>query len=243
MLRAFVLTFHHDATRQVGNANRGIRLVHVLATGTGCAEGINFQIIGIDIDFLDHIHFGHHRHGTGRSVDTTLGLGFRYTLYAMATGLELETGICTRAFDTHNDFLVTTMLPGTLTDGFQFPAMLFGITGIHAEQVTGKQRSFITPGPGANFQKDILFVVGIPGQHQDLYLLLEIISLCGGIFQFLLGHFPHFLVVFLQHLPGGFDVGKGSLVATKTTDHRVYLGIFLRQGTKTILIADDLRIG
>ena len=50
MLRAFVLAFHNDAGRQVGDTHRGISLVDMLATGTGGPVGIDFKVCAVDKD-------------------------------------------------------------------------------------------------------------------------------------------------------------------------------------------------
>jgi hypothetical protein len=44
VLRALALALHHDVGRQVGDADRAVGLVDVLAAGTGRAVGIDPQI-------------------------------------------------------------------------------------------------------------------------------------------------------------------------------------------------------
>jgi hypothetical protein len=46
VLRALVLALDHDAGRQVGDADRRIGLVDVLAAGAGGAEGVDAQVLG-----------------------------------------------------------------------------------------------------------------------------------------------------------------------------------------------------
>ena len=41
------------------------------------------------------------------------------------------------------------------------PAIAFGEAGVHAEQIRGKERGLIAPGPGANLDDDVLVVVGV----------------------------------------------------------------------------------
>ena len=49
-LTAFILTLHDDAGRQVGDANGGIVLLHVLAACAPGPVGINAQIRFVDLD-------------------------------------------------------------------------------------------------------------------------------------------------------------------------------------------------
>src|ERR1043165_3869253 len=44
VLRARILALHHDARRQVRDADRGVGLVDVLAAGAGGAEGVDAKI-------------------------------------------------------------------------------------------------------------------------------------------------------------------------------------------------------
>ena len=72
MLRAFVLTFHHGIRGQVGDADRRVGLVDMLAARAGGAIGVNAQIGGLDLDLVDRVNLGQHGDRAGGGVDAAL---------------------------------------------------------------------------------------------------------------------------------------------------------------------------
>ena len=80
--------------------------------------------------------------------------------------------------------------------------MLLGKAGVHAEDFGGKERGLVSAGAGADFEDDVLFVVGIFGQQQDLDLFFDggFARLeCGDLF---LGHGAQVGVGLGQHGAG-----------------------------------------
>jgi hypothetical protein len=58
VLRAVVLALHDDTGRHVGDADRRVGLVDVLAAGAGGAEGVGAQVGGVDLDLDRVVDFG-----------------------------------------------------------------------------------------------------------------------------------------------------------------------------------------
>ena len=56
MLRALVLALHHNAGGEVRDADRGIRHIDVLAARARGAEGIDAEVLLLDIDFDLIVH-------------------------------------------------------------------------------------------------------------------------------------------------------------------------------------------
>ena len=56
---------------------------------------------------------------------------------------------------------------------FDLPALLLGEARVHAEDFGGKERGLVAAGAGADFEDDVLLVVGILGQQQHLELFFE----------------------------------------------------------------------
>ena len=81
MLGTLVLTFHHDAAGQMGDADGRIGFVDVLTTRPGRAVGVDAQVAGVDVDLFDLRQFRQHRHGGGGGMNATLRLGDRYPLH------------------------------------------------------------------------------------------------------------------------------------------------------------------
>ncbi len=60
-----------------------------------------------------------------------------------------------------------------MREHFDLPAVLLGKARVHAEDLGGKERGFVAAGAGADFEDDVLFVVGVLGQQQHLDLFFE----------------------------------------------------------------------
>jgi hypothetical protein len=54
-----------------------------------------------------------------------------------------------------------------------FPALRFGVARVHAEDFGGEESGLVSAGAGADFEDDVLLVVGIFGQQQDLQLFFD----------------------------------------------------------------------
>src|SRR5581483_9947890 len=94
-----------DAGGQVGDAHRGVGLVHVLAAGAGRAVGVDAQVRVIHLD-LDVFDLGQHGDGGGGGVDAPLRLGVRHALYAVDAALELQATEHAVALDGGDDLFV-----------------------------------------------------------------------------------------------------------------------------------------
>src|SRR5690606_35457463 len=150
VLGALFLEFHHGAGGNVGDAGRRVGGVDVLTTGARTAEGIDAQIGRIDLDGGLLVRLWQYHHGAGGGVDAALGFGFRHTLHAMGAGLELELCVDIVALDAGNHFLETAVLALVGRQHLDTPALLLGITRVHAEQVAGEYRRLVTASTGAD---------------------------------------------------------------------------------------------
>ena len=146
----------------MGNADRRIGFVDVLAASAGGAESIDAQIRRIDHDLTDFIRFRHHRHRACRGVNAALGFGHRHALHAMAAGFEFQFRISAVADDARDDLAVTTEVRRAFRNDLHLPALALGVTRVHAEQFRRKQRGLVAAGTGTHFKKDVAFIIGIP---------------------------------------------------------------------------------
>src|SRR5580704_3981570 len=83
-LRFFVLLGDHQAAGDVGDAHGGVRGVDGLVAGTRGAEGVDPQVLGLDLD-VDFVGFGKDGNGGGGSMRAALGFGVGNALDAMDT--------------------------------------------------------------------------------------------------------------------------------------------------------------
>src|SRR4029077_14487215 len=92
-------------------------LVNVLAAGALGPDGVDLEIVGLDLD-VDVFGLRQHRDGRGRGVDAALRFGVGHALHAVHAGLELQPGERPAAFDLGDDFLEAAL--GALGEGKDF---------------------------------------------------------------------------------------------------------------------------
>ena len=163
VLAAAVLALNHHACGQVGDADGGVGFVDVLTARAGCAEGVDAQVGGVQLDVFQFIRFGHDGDGAGGSMDTALAFGSRDALYAVAARFKFQTTVRAQADDAGDDFFITAQLAFVGGDDFNLPAVALGVTAVHTQQIAGKQRGFVAARSGAHFDEDVFVVVGIFG--------------------------------------------------------------------------------
>ncbi len=73
----------------MGDTDRGFNLVHVLSPLAPRAEGVHFQIRGVDLH-LDLLHLRENRHRCGGGMDASLRLGRRHALNPVHPAFELH---------------------------------------------------------------------------------------------------------------------------------------------------------
>src|SRR5690606_27598293 len=242
VLRALFLAFDHDAGGQVGDADGRFGLVDVLATGAGGAIGVHAQVGRVDLDGVLLIRLGQHRHGAGRGVDAALGFGFRHALHAVRAGFEFQLGKHIVTLDAGDDFLVAAMLAGVFREDLDAPALLLGVTRIHAEQVAGEDRRLVAAGAGAHFQEHVAAVVGVARQQHALQAVLEGFQLGARLLDLFLGHGAQLRITVLEHFAGAFEVGLHLAEIAVGEDDRLHLGIFLGIGAELVLVGDHLGV-
>ena len=137
-------------------------------------------------------------------MNTSLGFGGRYALYAMAAGFELQPTINAVAADFGDHFFKAAVLAFVGAHDFHAPTARFRVTAVHTEQIAREQRRFIAAGTGANFNKRVTLVVRVFRQQQNLQLLLHLFTLLFRFAQLFLRHFAHFRVI--EHHLRGFDI-------------------------------------
>ena len=115
VLAAFVLALDDDAGWQMGDADGGLGFVDVLPACAGRAEGVDFEVGGVDLK-VDLFGFGEDGDGDGRGMDAALAFGFGDALDAVDAGLKFEAGIRAVAADLENDFLAAAELGGALAE-------------------------------------------------------------------------------------------------------------------------------
>src|SRR5437762_423600 len=193
-LRFLVLLRNDEPAGDMRDAYRRIRCVHGLAAGTGRAERINAQILGLNLD-VDFVRFGKHGHGRRGSMDAALLLGGRNALDAVHAAFVFQLGVNLVALNRGDHFLHAAERGRRAFQNFYFPALRFRVARIHAEKLRGEERGFVAAGSGANFDDDALFVVGIFREQQEFQFALDDFFARGERLFFFVGHLFHLGVV------------------------------------------------
>src|SRR5258708_23717887 len=82
MLRTILLHHDNDTGRDVGDAYRGLGLVDVLPAGAARAQGVDLQVVVVDVD-VDFSRLREHGDSGGRFVGLAAGLRFRQPLHTL----------------------------------------------------------------------------------------------------------------------------------------------------------------
>ncbi len=170
VLRALILTLDYDAGWQVGDADGGVRLIHVLATRTRGPVRIDPQIRRIQIDGLDLVLLRQDRNRDRGGVNASLRLGRRHPLHAVRAGFELEPGEGASTGNARDDLLEAPVLTGALAQDLDREPLRFGIARVHAQQISNEDRSLITARTRPDLQKDVLVIARILGNEQLVQL-------------------------------------------------------------------------
>jgi len=224
VLAALGLRFDHDAAGHVGNADRRVGLVDVLAAGAGGAEGVDLQVGGIDLDRRAVLFDRDDRHRRRGGVDAALRFGLRHALHAVGAGFELQVRVRAAALDAGDHLAEAAVLAGTGRFDFHPPALALGVAGVHAQQVAGEDRGLVATGACADFEVQVALVARIARDQQRHQRVVECLEARVGGDDFLVGQFAQ-LRVGLHRLRGGKVVARLALVRKRGGD-RFELGEF-----------------
>ena len=131
MLRALLLAGDDDARRQVRQAHRRVRLVHVLAAGAAGAVGVDAQVLVLDLDVDVVVDLRDGLDGRERRLAALVGVerGDAHKAVDAALGLEHSEGVW--AFDLEVDVLVAGLLALLRVVFLDLPALALGVALVH----------------------------------------------------------------------------------------------------------------
>src|SRR5215472_16071681 len=163
-LRFFVLLRNHQSRGQMRDAHGRISRVHGLPAGTRGAKRINAQVLGFNFD-VDFIGFRKDGDRGGGGVDASLGFRGRNALHAVYAAFVFKFGVNLVALNGGHNFFHAAHGSGRAFHYFHFPALRFGVALIPTEEVAGEDTGFVAGGAGADFEDDVLPVVGVFGEE------------------------------------------------------------------------------
>ena len=207
----------------------------MLAARARGAERVDAQLRRVEHHVVKLVRFRQHGDRASRGVDAALCLGGRHALHAMAARLELELRVGALACDAHDHFLEAAELGLRRRHDLDLPAVAFGVTRVHPEEIAGKERRLVTPGAGTNFEEDVAIVVRVLRQQHLLEVARERRHLLGGGRALFLRECPHPGV--LRDLVGRHEIVLGGEILTEAGDHRADFRMLFRQRAVTVEVA------
>src|SRR5258708_34435746 len=165
-------------------------------------------------------------------MDAALRFRVGDALHTMNTAFIFQLGINFLALNSRDNFFYSTHLRGRAFHHFDFPALGFGVTRVHAEEVAREDAGFVAASAGADFKDNVFVVDGIVGEEKKFQLALRLFFADGKQLFFFLGHVAHFSVIgFDHHLVSGgagfFGLLGLAMLVDDRFDIRVLLGAFL----------------
>src|SRR5207245_2945590 len=239
VLRTLVLALHHETGREVRDADGGVGRVHALTTRARGAEGVDPQVLLVDLD-LDVVRLRQDGHRRRRGVDPTGSLRLRHALDPVHAALVPEAAVDLAAADKRDDLLDPAQPAAAQVERLDLPAAPLRVAAVHAEQLRGEQRRLVAPGAGAYLEDDVLLVVRIPGKEQGAQLRLQEIPPGFQSLELLPGHRLHLLVA--QKRLGLADLPQDVLELAELRDDLLELGVALGRLAVTLLVGDEGRI-
>src|ERR1700681_431716 len=135
-LRALLLRRDDDPRRQVVHANRGLRLVDILAARAAGFERFDFEVVGLDLDVarVAFFHLRHHVDLGERRLAAALVVERRDAHEPVHAALALEHAVRVLAADDECDRAQTGFVPGRFFHDVRFVAVVLGPAQVHAPE-------------------------------------------------------------------------------------------------------------
>eukprot|EP00964_Phaeocystis_antarctica_P121286 scaffold84966_cov68-Phaeocystis_antarctica.AAC.8 len=192
-----------DARRLVGEVDRRLHLVDVLAARAARAGGGEGDVLLLDLD-RHLVHLRHHCHGRRARVHAARRLRRRHPLHAMHARLELELGEDRVALHLERGVSVAARLGVRRRRQPHAPPLRLGVLRVESDQVVHKERSLVAARARADLEHDVLLVVGIGRQQQQLHSRVDLLHRRLRLAHLLPRHLPHVGVIaaLAEHLLG-----------------------------------------
>ena len=244
MLAALGLAGHHDARRQVGQADRAVGLVDVLATGAAGPERVHAQILFVDFHFDVVADFRHHVERSEGGVPPLGGVERADAHQPVHAAFGLEKTVGPGPADHQRRALHAGFVAGLVVHRGDLEALFLAVAVVHAQQHGRPVARFGPARPRVQRQER---VVGIElACHQGLQFdVLVLLFKRGDLF----GHLDHVGMVlghvaFVRQQAGHqfqlFLVGNELLVRPR---HRLQRVLAVDGGPGRVLVVPEVGCG
>ena len=100
-------------------------------------------------------------------MDTPGRFGGGHPLHPVNAAFKFQAAECAASVHGKYGLLDAAQFGHIDIDGFHFPIVALGITGVHAHQLRGEQACLFTAGAAAYFHNNIALGVGVLGKQQQ----------------------------------------------------------------------------
>ena len=169
----------------------------------------------------------------------------RNALYTVHTAFVLQCAIDIATCDGANDFLETSGSTFARTRYFQLPSFGLAIFGVHSEQVSCKQSSFVSACTAADFEYGVLCIFWILGYEHQFDGFFKFGNTCFAICDFFACHFSHFRIIFSSHqdIFAFFKISQKHSIFFACVHQILQILVFFGQAHISLLICDDRWVG
>ncbi|OQA25969.1 MAG: hypothetical protein BWY59_01557 [Verrucomicrobia bacterium ADurb.Bin345] len=231
VLGSLGLTGHDHARGQVRQADRGIRLVHVLSARAARAIGVHAQVALVDLDLDIVVHFRDDIEGHERGVAPLVRVERADAHQAMDAAFRAQVAVGVRTADEQRDVLDARFLAGEVVHHAHLVAVTLAVSPVHAEQHVRPVAGFRAARPGVQAEIRVAGIEASVQQRLDFEL-------------------REFLVYAVEHrgafLEGGLFLCRVRLRLGEFVKHAALLDVLLQRtkgveyGADGVGLADDL---
>ena len=158
-LRSFILALRNDARWYMGQPDRRVGLVDVLAARPGGAEGVDSDLVPVQLNLEVALDFRQHLHQGKRGVAALLRIERADPDQPVDTPLGLEKAVRVAAVDGDGNALDAGLLTVGLVEDLRAEAVALGPAEIHPQQDFGPISGLGSACPGADGQEGVALVV------------------------------------------------------------------------------------
>ena len=176
-------------------------------------------------------------------MDSSAGLGLRYTLYTVYTGLVFHDRISTLSVDHEGYTLHAADTDLIRLHHFYFPSSGLCIVYVHTENLGCEEGCLVSSCTCTNLHDNVLVIIRVFRKKENLQFFLQLHDsfLCLG--KLFLQHLPHFLVGFaLQHGNALFLCLLTFFILCIGRYQRLQIGLFLHELPEPVLIIYHRRL-
>ena len=159
MLRSLVLTLDDDAGRQVGDADRRVGLVDMLAAGAAGAEGVDADILLVEVDIDAVVEFRHDHHRGERGVATAAGVKRRDPHQPVDAEFGAHVAVGVAPLDQDRDTLRSGLVSRQDIEDIGTEAHPFRPAEVHPQQDADPVLGLGAAGPGVDGDDGVVGVV------------------------------------------------------------------------------------